>query len=247
MTWLSTKRTSAVSTVVCTQVSRLVGDASGAHHESPRISGDSHTREIPASQQNPIPLGFAHGTPLRHRLRRHRHQGRAGRPRDRRLRRTTAIRIDTPEPSTPQAVAEVFGQIVDSFPASTRPGRRDRARHRPPRRRALGGQHRQVVDRRRTPTRSSPRPSAVRCTSSTTRTPPGSPRWSTAPRKGRGGLVMVITLGTGIGSAMICDGQLVPNSEMGHLEIDGARSRSRGRRPAPASARACPGRRGRSA
>ena len=33
---------------------------------------------------------------------------------------------------------------------------------------------------------------------------------------------MVITLGTGIGSAMIFDGQLVPNSEMGHLEIDGA-------------------------
>ena len=40
--------------------------------------------------------------------------------------------------------------------------------------------------------------------------------------KGRGGLVMVITLGTGIGSAMIWDGQLVPNSEMGHLELDGA-------------------------
>ena len=45
--------------------------------------------------------------------------------------------------------------------------------------------------------------------------------------KGRGGLVMVITLGTGIGSAMIFDGQLVPNSEMGHLEIDGTVAEAR--------------------
>ncbi|MFC3479118.1 polyphosphate--glucose phosphotransferase [Kocuria carniphila] len=35
------------------------------------------------------------------------------------------------------------------------------------------------------------------------------------------GLVMVITLGTGVGSAMILNGQLVPNAELGHLEIDG--------------------------
>ena len=39
--------------------------------------------------------------------------------------------------------------------------------------------------------------------------------------KGRGGLVIVTTLGTGIGSAMLYDGVLVPNSELGHLEIDG--------------------------
>lgn len=35
------------------------------------------------------------------------------------------------------------------------------------------------------------------------------------------GLVIVTTLGTGIGSALIMDGKLVPNSELGHLEIDG--------------------------
>lgn len=35
------------------------------------------------------------------------------------------------------------------------------------------------------------------------------------------GLVMVITLGTGIGSALIHDGVLIPNAELGHLEIDG--------------------------
>ncbi len=35
------------------------------------------------------------------------------------------------------------------------------------------------------------------------------------------GVVIVLTLGTGIGSALLLDGQLVPNSEFGHLEIRG--------------------------
>ena len=35
------------------------------------------------------------------------------------------------------------------------------------------------------------------------------------------GLVMVLTLGTGIGSVLVMNGVLVPNTELGHLEIDG--------------------------
>ena len=35
------------------------------------------------------------------------------------------------------------------------------------------------------------------------------------------GLVLMSTLGTGIGSALLFDGVLVPNSELGYLEIDG--------------------------
>ena len=35
------------------------------------------------------------------------------------------------------------------------------------------------------------------------------------------GVVILTTLGTGIGSALIYNGVLVPNSELGHLEIDG--------------------------
>jgi polyphosphate glucokinase len=35
------------------------------------------------------------------------------------------------------------------------------------------------------------------------------------------GLVIMTTLGTGIGTALFINGQLVPNSELGHLEIDG--------------------------
>lgn len=36
-----------------------------------------------------------------------------------------------------------------------------------------------------------------------------------------GGVVIVLTLGTGIGSALLVDGTLVPNTELGHLELDG--------------------------
>lgn len=39
--------------------------------------------------------------------------------------------------------------------------------------------------------------------------------------KGVDGLVIVTTLGTGIGSAMVMNGVLIPNTELGHLEIDG--------------------------
>ncbi|MFE2150578.1 polyphosphate--glucose phosphotransferase [Streptomyces lavendulae] len=39
--------------------------------------------------------------------------------------------------------------------------------------------------------------------------------------RGRGGTVILLTLGTGIGSALFTDGHLVPNSELGHLELKG--------------------------
>jgi len=41
------------------------------------------------------------------------------------------------------------------------------------------------------------------------------------------GLVLMTTLGTGIGTALIYNGVLVPNSELGHLEIHGKDAESR--------------------
>ncbi|MEV6846237.1 polyphosphate--glucose phosphotransferase [Actinoplanes sp. NPDC051411] len=35
------------------------------------------------------------------------------------------------------------------------------------------------------------------------------------------GLIMMLTFGTGIGSALFLDGKLIPNTEFGHIEIDG--------------------------
>jgi polyphosphate glucokinase len=39
--------------------------------------------------------------------------------------------------------------------------------------------------------------------------------------RGVAGTVMMLTFGTGIGSALLVDGRLWPNSELGHLEVDG--------------------------
>ncbi|MCU0261220.1 MAG: ROK family protein [Ilumatobacteraceae bacterium] len=50
---------------------------------------------------------------------------------------------------------------------------------------------------------------------------------------GRAGVVLVLTFGTGIGSALFVDGHLVPNTELGHIEIDGCDAEDR----AAASAR----------
>ena len=45
--------------------------------------------------------------------------------------------------------------------------------------------------------------------------------------RGRDGVVLVVTLGTGIGSALFTDGHLVPNTEFGHIEIDGRAAENR--------------------
>jgi polyphosphate glucokinase len=45
--------------------------------------------------------------------------------------------------------------------------------------------------------------------------------------RGRKGTVIVLTLGTGIGSAVFTDGHLVPNTELGHLELDGHEAEKR--------------------
>ncbi|MBN1890809.1 MAG: ROK family protein [Thermoflexales bacterium] len=39
--------------------------------------------------------------------------------------------------------------------------------------------------------------------------------------KGQSGVVIVLTLGTGIGSAVFIDGRLLPNTELGHIEVGG--------------------------
>lgn len=39
--------------------------------------------------------------------------------------------------------------------------------------------------------------------------------------RGRDGVIMMLTFGTGIGSGLFVDGHLVPNTELGHLELDG--------------------------
>ena len=49
----------------------------------------------------------------------------------------------------------------------------------------------------------------------------------------QGGVVLMLTFGTGIGSALFTDGHLVPNTEFGHIQVDG----EDGERRASAAAR----------
>jgi len=44
---------------------------------------------------------------------------------------------------------------------------------------------------------------------------------------GHPGLVIMVTLGTGIGTAIVYRGVLVPNSELGHIEVDGRDAETR--------------------
>ncbi|PZH04483.1 polyphosphate glucokinase [Streptomyces sp. NTH33] len=45
--------------------------------------------------------------------------------------------------------------------------------------------------------------------------------------RGRRGTVILLTFGTGIGSAVFVDGALVPNTELGHLELNGHEAEKR--------------------
>lgn len=45
--------------------------------------------------------------------------------------------------------------------------------------------------------------------------------------RGVAGSVMVLTFGTGIGSALFIDGRLVPNTELGHMEVGGEEGEQR--------------------
>jgi polyphosphate glucokinase len=45
--------------------------------------------------------------------------------------------------------------------------------------------------------------------------------------RGRDGTVMLLTLGTGIGTAIFVDGRLLPNTELGHLEVRGMEAEHR--------------------
>ncbi|MGO9715606.1 MAG: polyphosphate--glucose phosphotransferase [Steroidobacteraceae bacterium] len=45
--------------------------------------------------------------------------------------------------------------------------------------------------------------------------------------RGTPGTVLLLTLGTGIGSALFIDGRLVPNTELGHLQVHGCEAEMR--------------------
>ena len=132
------------------------------------------------------------------------------------------VRIETPQPATPTAVCDAIKQIVDIFDDATASG-------------PVGVTVPGVVSAGVVKTAANIDPSwigfdagghlsdllgpaAVRVNDADAA---GIGELRHGAAKGQTGLVIVTTLGTGIGTALIHDGVLVPNSELGHLEIDG--------------------------
>jgi polyphosphate glucokinase len=136
-------------------------------------------------------------------------------------------RIKTPSTSTPQAVAAVLAELIDGFdlPADVPVGVAFPAPmdHGVVRFIANLDKSWKGVDL----------PDLVhdatgrRCTAVNDADAAGVGEQRYGAAKGVDGVVLVATLGTGIGSALIVDGVLVPNTELGHLEIDGYDAESR--------------------
>lgn len=136
------------------------------------------------------------------------------------------VRIRTPEKSTPKNVAEVFTELLAQFPECrgavgvTVPGV---VRHGVVHSAANIDKSWIGTDADRVFTEATGR--EVHVVNDADAAGLAEVRYGAA--RGRSGLVIVTTLGTGIGSAMVHDGVLVPNSELGHLEIDGHDAESR--------------------
>jgi len=136
------------------------------------------------------------------------------------------LRIATPAPSTPEAVAGVIRQIAESFPETRGP---------------VGITFPGVVTKGRTLTSTNMDHSWVDFDAAAFLTKSlGQPvvvmndadaAGLAEIRFGAGrnthGTVLLLTLGTGIGSALFLDGKLLPNTEFGHIELRGKDAESR--------------------
>ena len=135
---------------------------------------------------------------------------------------TDRLKIATPAQSTPQNVAKVVGEIVDNFKDQIGDG-------------PVGVTIPAVVTHGMTRSAANIDKSWIDCEAEkiledhlgrdvmlvNDADAAGIAEVYYGAAKDQQGLVILTTLGTGIGSAIIYRGLLVPNSELGHLEIDG--------------------------
>lgn len=128
-------------------------------------------------------------------------------------------RLPTPQPSVPEAVAEVVAEIVRhfdwrgpfgcTFPAIIKHGVAYSAANVDP---SWIGTNGQALFERKTGC-----PVALLNDGDAA----GLAEMRYGAGRGHNGVVMILTLGTGIGSAVFVNGVLLPNTELGHLEIRG--------------------------
>ena len=132
---------------------------------------------------------------------------------------TNRLRLDTPNPATPEAVVDTIGEIVRHFDWNG----------------PIGSGYPGVVKNGVIYTASNVDESWIgydlqqgleRLTGNAVYVMNDADAAGIAEMKfgagrGRDGMVMMITLGTGIGTAVFIDGKLVPNLELGHIEVNG--------------------------
>lgn len=134
-------------------------------------------------------------------------------------------RIPTPQPSTPAAIAEVVGQLVRhfrwsglvgcTFPAIMKDGVAYSAAN---------------VDAKWIGTDAAAlfgQAAGRRFVVINDADAAGLAEMAYGAGRGQAGVVMMLTLGTGIGSALFVDGRLVPNTELGHMELRGKEAEHR--------------------
>jgi polyphosphate glucokinase len=127
------------------------------------------------------------------------------------------VRIPTPQPATQQAVADVVGKVLQqigvdgpvgiTLPAVVRAGIVETASH--------IHESWMGVDAVELFSKATGRPVAVVNDADAA----GIAEVRFGAGRDKTGVILVITLGTGIGSALFSDGTLVPNSELGHLHL----------------------------
>lgn len=129
------------------------------------------------------------------------------------------LRIDTPQPAKPAAVAEVVAEIAAQFSWSAAIGCTFPARvqHGVTKTAAnvdkdwIGTDARQLFE-------SQTGQSVIVLNDADAA---GIAEMRFGAGRGHGGLVVILTLGTGVGSSLFMNGHLVPNTEFGHLVIRG--------------------------
>lgn len=129
------------------------------------------------------------------------------------------FRLPTPQPATPGAVADTVAAVVShfkwkgrigcTFPAVIKGGVAHSAANVDPS--WIGTKGEQLFSQR------TGRP--VRLVNDADAA--GMAEMTFGAGKGQMGIILMVTLGTGIGSALFVDGRLVPNTELGHLEVRG--------------------------
>lgn len=134
-------------------------------------------------------------------------------------------RVDTPEPSTPPAVVAVVKELVDrldepgtigiGFPTVIRQGRVYTASNID--RSWIGVNALEMFE--------DAIGREVRLSNDADAAGLAECRYGAA--RGVSGVVLVLTFGTGIGSALLLDGMLIPNTEAGQLELNGVRPAER--------------------